>query len=411
MTRSRLTALVAVLAAGAAAACGETATRGQVLPRAEFLFAAGDSTYWVRSGDDGMRVRSAPMLLTQVDGRLFEVFLSEDGAEYPDASFASVQLWSREVQRRDSTALFGDSTVLRELARWRRAHPRDAELDPTDEEAPDDPRTVVTDDIEIIDVHGPYLTIEHLLNVDREDGPPHQHDGRRLVVDVRTGAAVSLEALIGATEATRVVAAARASFAQLVDSIRSAGSAGDARASVASETLDSFQFEAGSFGITDIDRDPAVAFMVPGHGTDGEALALYLPPIAVSEPVWWAAVRATLPEWAKDSVRVRWDRQKYEVAARPANAGDALALVLIGGAIGQTREWPIATVAAPAYQLIPLDAPPIDSTARAALSRAFDVSTALDGLITRARFRPRTTPMPVGGDVATRRTAAFVRRP
>jgi hypothetical protein len=85
--------------------------------------------------------------------------------------------------------------------------------------------------------------------------------------------------------------------------------------------------------------------------------------------------------------------------------------VLIGGAIGQTREWPIATVAAPAYQLIPLDAPPIDSTARAALSRAFDVSTALDGLITRARFRPRTTPMPVGGDVAMRRTAAFVRRP
>jgi hypothetical protein len=408
---SRLTTLVAVLAAGAAAACGETATRGQVLPRAEFLFAAGDSTYWVRSGDDGMRVRSAPMLLTQVDGRLFEVFLSEDGAEYPDASFARVQLWSRDVQRRDSVVLFGDSTVMRDLARWRRAHPRDTELDPADEEAPDDPRTVVNDEIEIIDVHGPYLTIEHLLNVDRDDGPPHRHDGRRLVVDVRTGAAVSLEALIGATEATRVVAAARASFAQLVDSIRSAGSAGDARASVASETLDSFRFEAGSFGITDIDRDPAVAFMVPGHGTDGEALALYLPPIAVTEPVWWAAVRATLPEWERDSVRVRWDRQKYAVAARPANAGDALALVLIGGAIGQTREWPIATVAAPAYQLIPLDAPSIDSTARAALSRAFDVSTALDGLITRARFRPRTTPIPTGGFATTRRTAAFVRRP
>ena len=78
------------------------------------------------------------------------------------------------------------------------------------------------------------------------------------------------------------------------------------------------------------------------------------------------AVRATLPEWAKDSARVTWDRAKYDVAARPSADGDALALVLIGGPVGQSREWPIATVAAPAYQLIPLDTPPIDSAARAA---------------------------------------------
>jgi hypothetical protein len=129
--------------------------------------------------------------------------------------------------------------------------------------------------------------------------------------------------------------------------------------------------------------------MVPGHGTDGEALALYLPPITVKAPVWWKSVRATLPEWTKDSARVTWDRANYEIAARPSADGDALALVLIGGAVGQAHEWPIATVAAPAYQLIPLDTPPIDSAARAALSRAFDISTSLDGLVQRASWPHR----------------------
>ncbi len=386
---SRVRALVAVLATAVATSCGESASRGQALPRAEFLFAAGDSTYWVRSGDEGMRVRSAPILLTEVDGRFIEIFFGDDGAEYPDASFASVRLWSREVQRTDSISLFSDSTVMQELDLWRRAHPRDAEIDPTDDEAIDDPRTVVHDEIEVIDVHGPYVTFEHLLNVDVDDARPHRHEGRRLVVDVRTGARASLESLVGESEATRVVKAARNSFTQLVDSIRSAGSAGDERASVATETLDSFAFDSNSFGITDVGREPAVAFMVPGYGIDGEALALYLPAITVKEPVWWKRVRATLPAWTKDSVRARWDRSQYEVTASPSADGEALALVLIGDALGKAREWPISTVAAPAYQLIPLDAPPIDSAARAALSRAFDLSTSLDGLVQRAGFRLR----------------------
>jgi hypothetical protein len=404
----RVRALVALsaVAAALAAGCGDRASRGEALPPAEFLFAAGDSTYWVRSGDDGMRVRSAPILLTEVDGRLFEIFLGDDGAEYPDASFARARLWSRELQHRDSTPLFADSTVMHELAVWRRAHPRDAEIDPADEEMPDDPRTVVNDEIEIIDVHGPYITIEHLLNIDIDGGPPHRHEGRRMVVDVRSGATASLEVLVGADEARRVTAAARASLTQLVDSIRTAGAAGDERASVAAESLDSFRFDSANFGVTDIGRDPAVAFMVPGHGTDGEALALYLPPITVKTPVWWKSVRATLPEWAKDSARVTWDRAKYEVAARPSADGDALALVLIGGAVGKAHEWPIATVAAPAYQLIPLDTPPIDSAARAALSRAFDISTSLDGLVQRASWPHRT---PIVNATVPLRTISFSR--
>jgi hypothetical protein len=393
--RDALCALVVVVAASATGACtSETPRTGDALPAAEFLFAAGDSTYWVRSSGEGMRVRSAPILLTQVDGRLFEVFLSDDGAEYPDASFATARLWSRALQSNDSTLLFADSTVMQGLVAWRKAHPAETEIDPNDEEAPDDPRTVVYDEIEIIDVHGPYLTFEHLLSADIDGGPPHQHRGRRYVVDVRSGHLASLTELLGADDATTVVSQARASLAQLTDSIRQASRSGDDRASVAIETLDSFLFDSTSFGITDLSRDPAIAFMVPGHSADGEALALYLPPIAVKAPAWWTAVRATLPEWSKDSSRVRWDRSSYEVVATPSEDGDALALVLRARGLATSRaEWPVATVAAPAYQLIALEKQPIDSAGRAALARAFDVSTALDGLVQRASRRAPGTPV------------------
>ncbi len=387
-TLGAVVSVLAALAAAALSACGDAPQSVGTLPAAEFLFAAGDSTYWVRSSGEGMRVRSAPILLTDVDGRLFEIFMSDDGAEYPDASFATVRLWSRALRSSDSTLLFADSTVLRELAAWRKANPAELEVDPNADDVPDDPRTVVHDEIEILDVHGPYITFEHVLNADIEGGPPHQHRGKRYVVDVRSGHRPMLSELLGATESSRVLADARASLAQLTDSIRKAGVSGDDRAEAALETLDSFVFDSTSYGITDLSRDPAVSFMVPGSAPDGEALALYLPPLMVREPAWWKAVRRTLPEWTADSSRVRWERTGYEVVASPSDDGEALALVLRSlGLASSKREWPVATVAAPAYQLIALDAPPLDSAGRAALARAFDVSTALDGLVQRAAWR------------------------
>ncbi len=394
---ARLIALLFPLVAGVAAlaSCGDSASTA--MPPAEFLFAAGDSTYWINASADGLRVRSAPILLTQVDGKLFEVFLSDDGAEYVDASFGTSQLWARSLEGRDSVRLFGDSTVMSELRNWRRAHPDDVEIDPNDEQLEDDPRTVVQDELEILDVHGPYLTFEHLLNLDIEGGPSHRHEGRRFVVDVRSGRRMSVADLLGAADASKLLAEAQSSLNRLTDSIRTAGRNGDERAAAAAETLDSFSFDSTSFGITDLGRQPAIAFMVPGKGSDGEALALHLPPISVSAPKWWGAVKSTLPSWTNDSTRVTWSRGKYDVAARPSPDGDALALVLLRGG-AKSREWPVTTVGAPAYQLIALDDPPLDSAGRSALARAFDVSTALDGTAQRASYsdprndRPRRTP-------------------
>lgn len=363
-------------------------------PVAEFLVAAGDSTYWIRSGPAGIRVRSAPILLTDVDGRFYEVYIADDGVDYADASFATSRAWSRELLQADSILLFRDSTVLTQAGKWKRRHPRELPIDPEAEELAEDPSTMVSESIEIVDVHGPWLTITHLLDVDTEIKDPHLHTGRRIVVDVRTGKAATLDALVGGAEAARVVQAGRASLAHLTDSIRIAS---DDRAALARESIESFRFDSTSFAITDIDRLPAIAFMVPGKGPDDEAVALHLPPIAIGTPSWWARVQSTLPAWTSDSSEVRWDRKGYRVVARPAPDGETLSLVLQawdsaaspgskGASKRAARDWPLATVASPAYQLIALDDPPLGANVRAALARAFDVSSALDGLTQRASW-------------------------
>lgn len=375
-------------------ACSDRGKSRRVLPEAEFLFSAGDSTWWVRSGEEGMRVRSAPILLTQVGSQLFEIFLTDDGAEYSDASFATTRLWSRALGKNDSTLLFSDSTVTKELAAWRKRFPSEQEVDPFDDNVVDDPQTVVQDHIEVYDVHGPYLTFEHLLDVDIDGGPSHLHTGRRFVVDVRSGRVMSLGDLLGEAESARVIAEARTSMVQLLDSIRNASVSGDERAQAAVDMLDGFSFDSTSFGMSDLSREPAVAFMIPGNGPDGEAVALNLPPIAVkvAEPAWWKSVRETLPEWTADSSLVRWKRSGYVVSARLSDDGTALSLMLSSAKVIRTpKEWPVATVAVPAYQLISLDSPPLDEASRAALARAFDVSVALDGMAQRAELPSHDT--------------------
>jgi hypothetical protein len=242
-----MTVAIAALLTSLVAACSRGADKAHGPPDAEFLFAAADSTYWVRSNGDGVRVRSAPILLTQVDGRFFEVFIAEDGVDFDDAAFSSARVFSRDVASRDSIKLFDDGHVMQEPEEWKRRHPKEVPLDPENEDLSSDPRTVVSEDLEILDVHGPWVTFNHVLDVDLADKAPHHHDGRRYVVDVRTGNRDSLAGLFGEPDAKRLIAAAHRSLSQLVDSIRSIG---DDRAQLARETLDRFHFDSTSFGLT-----------------------------------------------------------------------------------------------------------------------------------------------------------------
>src|SRR5687768_13946889 len=85
--RARLSRLVPAAAALAVAACGGAP------PAAEFVVAAGDSTYWVRTGPgvgrEGVELRRAPLFLARADGRFYELFVTEEDYSFPDAAFVS----------------------------------------------------------------------------------------------------------------------------------------------------------------------------------------------------------------------------------------------------------------------------------------------------------------------------------
>lgn len=368
---------VACVASLALAACGKTPEAPPRPPTGEFLLAAGDSTYWIRSGPEGVRVRSAPILLTRVDGKFYEVFVADDVHDFDNASFASAKAFRRDITRDDSLLIFADSTVDREGIAWRRAHPQAAELEPDDVDPDAAPPTLVTDDIEVVDVHGPWLTYTYSLNVDVAGRTNHLHTRRRGVLDLRDGSRASIAAVFGASEATRMNMAGALAFAALRDSIRNSK---DTRGTMARQALGSFAFDTMNYGITDVGLEPAVSFEVSGAAADGEAISLFLPLEKVAAPAWWGDVKATLPGWSSDSAKMLWSRDGYQVVARPAVNGDVIFVSLYDRpATGAPHSWPIAAVPSPAYQLIPLDAPPVDSATRIALSRAFDMSTALDG--------------------------------
>ena len=358
------------------------------LPRAEFLLSAGDSTYWAQSDGTQLRVRSAPLLLTRVDGALIEVFLTDDASEYVEASFFATQLWARPVSGGDSVRLHTDSTVDRARARWRRRFPAEEELTPDDDAASEEPATVVHESLDLLDVHGPFVSVERRLDADIAGGPPHEHTLARFVLDVRTGARQTVAMLFGEVEGARVEALARRLFGQQLDSIRAAGAQGDDRAAAALPTLASFRFIPTSFAIMNVRGAPAVEFLAVGRGVNGEALTMHVPPQTVAEPSWWGAVRPTLPRWSSDSSRAEWSGQTYRVQARRGGENElAITMSTADSPDSTARGTVVATVEGPLYQLIALDAPALDSASRSALARAFDAATMLDAGAEQATFR------------------------
>ena len=384
-----LRAVALLLALVHAAACrGEVSSRRP--PAAEFLLAAGDSTYWIRSSADGIRVRSAPILLTLSDNRFYEVFIADDLHDYAQASFASARVWGRDITRDDSLLVFEDGAVPREAKEWIKRHPQAVPLDPTDIGPDTEPPTVVSDDIEVIDVHGPWLTVGHSLDVDVSGRPGHRHRRTNRVVDVRDGTRTSIRTLFGDTEAERIQKAARQALAELKDSVERST---DGRSVAARRTLGSFVFDSLSFGLTDVDRGPAVAFLVPGTGAEGEPLSIHLPPLKANRPAWWNAVLETLPQWNTDSTELTWRRRLYDVRARPIDGGDQLVIELVDRDTSRAPiRWAIATVPSPTYQLIALDNAPLETATRVALAKAFDQSSVLNGRIQRASYERFASP-------------------
>jgi hypothetical protein len=380
-----------VLVAGTACGAPREGKGGARPPVASFLVVAGDSTFWVRTSDSGTAVRRAPMLLTRLEGRLYELYLADDDRSYYDAVFVGQLIFRRDLVTGDSTLVLDDPDVREAATSYAARHPDEEPLEPDEPENPD-AGTVGTTDTEIVEVLGPYLTYEQHVDF---DGPSVRaaHTTRRGVIDLRTGHPVSLGALVGDDGAGALYVRAAALFGTERDSIRRSR---DARARRAQAALGGLVFDSASFSLVESFGAPAVSFFVPGRGAAAGGYALPLSPIPIQGGAWWREARAALPTPAPGGDDV-WADSAYEVAARYDASGEAARLVLRGpaGAGAARREWTVTTIPVPVRRLFRVSTAPNDSL-DGALRQAFDDAVLYDGDARTAAGPARRLPPPAG---------------
>ena len=328
--------------------------------------AAGDSTFWITTGAKGITVRGAPLALARLEGRLYELYVTDDDRSYYDAVMVGQRLYRRDLITGDSAAVIEDTTVARLATAYAASHPDERRLEPH-EEASDDPEVYATADLEIVAVHGPYLSFEHHSDIGLPDGS-EIHSIRRGVVDLRSRETPKVEDLFGRAEARRVVDEARRTFADGIDSLLASTDPG---AQDVGSVIRDLRFDPASFSIARVGNEPAVAFLVPGEGDWAIEFAFPMSPIRVRAPAWWSGIRPMLPNSPESEIDESWDREGAMpgVTARLDTAERIVTLVVRDSA---QREWKAARVPPPVEWILWLDVPPLDSAARRGLKRAFD---------------------------------------
>lgn len=362
--------IVPVLAAVVAAltAC-RPARRAAEPPRGEFLVATDDSTFWVTSGPAGVRARGLPIQLARYDGRFYEVYAMDDDRSFEDALLVGQRLYRRDLESGDSVLVFEDTTVPRIAREYARDNPDARPLAP-DEDGAEDPGTVATAEIDILDVHGPYLSFQYLADVQLPSGDSW-HSTRQGVVDLRAARPVGLRQLFGQATARRIVAEGRSAYGSIADSVRLASGT---RARRAARALRHFRFDETSFALTAVGGEPAVAFVAPARTVTPDVVPLPLPPIRASGVRWWKDVRSTLPA-EDDGVVARWHGHGYDVVARGDSTDSLSQLVIVDST---RREWSIGTISSPARRIFWLDSPPVTAAQRRALDGAFEEASLYD---------------------------------
>jgi hypothetical protein len=347
-----------------AAACGDDGA-----PDAEFIVAAGDSTYWVRSDGSEMRLRGSPMVLARLDRRFQELYVVDEDHSFENALFVGQRLYQRDLLSGDSVEVFRDTLVRALAAKYQRRHPDARPLAP-DEDTAEEPATTATAEVSVLGVHGPYLSIEYHADTSGS-GDDTWHMTRHAVIDLRTGKPVALTDVLGADEGDALVKRGRALYRETVDSIRR-----DRRpeARRAAQSLGRFRFDPMSFSLAAPNGTLMIAFSAPGAGVGGEGFVLPMRPLAVVEPAWWTEARAALPTSTREREEL-WSRGSYVVKATYDTSARPVTLTLADSA---GREFPIGGVSAPVHRIYWLDRPAIDRSERLALTRAFDEAATYD---------------------------------
>lgn len=364
LTREARLALASVMLLGLGA-CRDAGPRP---PRAEFIVAAGDSTYWVRSEPSGIRLRGSPMVLARLDNKFLELYVVDDDRSFENALFVGQRLFQRDLITGDSSEIFRDTLVMALAERYARAHPDARRLAP-DEDAAEEPATDASAEVSVLGVHGPFLSLEY--HVDTAAGNETWHQTRHQVIDLRTGRAATLADVLGPSEAAGVLSRGRKLYQETVDSVRRDKRPAAQRAAAA---ITHFRFDPSSFSIAAPSGSLMIAFSAPGQGTGGEGFVLPMRPIAVTEPAWWADVRGALPTSTREREE-RWARPGYEVRAVYDTSARPVRLAIADSA---GKEYEIGGVSAPVHRIYWLDAPAIGKSDRDALTKAFDEAAHYD---------------------------------
>jgi hypothetical protein len=369
-------ALVAGALLSLCLACAERANKA---PPAEFIVAAGDSTYWVNSEAAGIRLRGSPMVLARLDGRFLELYVVDDDRSFENALFVGQRLYQRDLVSGDSTEIFRDTLVPSLAEKYARSHPDARRLGP-DEDPGEEPGVSATAEVSVLGVHGPFLSVEYHVDTSGV-GDESWHMTRHAVVDLRTGAHATLGDVLGPSEASTVLTRARKLYNETLDSIRK-----DRREAArrAARSIAHFRFDPTSFSLTAPNGTLMIAFSAPGQGSGGEGFVLPMRPIPVTEPAWWTDARAALPTSTREREEV-WSRGAYSVKAAYDSTARPVRLSLVDSA---GHEFQIGGVAAPVHRIYWLDRPPIEKAQRSALSRAFDEAASYGDAVRAALIGP-----------------------
>src|SRR5690606_12151487 len=244
-------------------------------PASEFVISAGDSTFWVRSGEHGVSLRGSPLLLARADGRFYELYVTDDDRSYRDAVFVGQRLWRRDILTNDSAVVFADSSIAELARRWARENPMDLPLAP-DEEDGGDPIAIASGELAVLDVVGPYVSFEWLADL-HPLGEQPTHRLHRGVRDVRSGRAVALRTLVGDSAAGALLSEANRAFRAATDSL--------ARGELAQGE---YIFDASSCALGVEGGSPVIAFLAPARtGSAGELAGIPLPSLPVKPLDWW----------------------------------------------------------------------------------------------------------------------------
>jgi hypothetical protein len=351
------------------AACSRTTEKP---PATEFLLGAADSTFWVATTSGETHVRGAPLVLARYESRFYEVYAHHEDLSYPDAVLLGDRIYRRDILTGDSTVVFADTIVPRMAGAYAAAHPDERPLRP-DEDGEADPATSITAEFDILDVFGPYLSYEYHLDVEMPGKRPW-HSTRQGVIDLRTGREQRAEDLFGAVAGGRLVTTAKRAYADVRDSLARARPSMSTEDAQAAAALERATFDPSSFTLSSHEGRVEIAFGVPGEGEGPSGNVVQLEPLSVDSVAWWPEVATGLPTRdAEDNDR--WTRGDARVIARYDTSGTVARVTLANRA---NREWPIASMQAPLFQILWLDDPRMRDAERQALTRAFNHAASYD---------------------------------